>query len=85
MGSNPPPGPLLSIWVITALNQACFQWLSDKTSSTALDKQIEAKVFDEMLFDIPRLYISQVTLSYDVQPVRLYPILLMSILLFCYE
>jgi hypothetical protein len=33
--------------------------------------QIEKEVFDDMLFDIPRLYISQRALLYAVQPTRL--------------
>jgi hypothetical protein len=37
-----------------------------------------------MMFDIPRLYISQVALLYAVQPVRLYPIIPISILLYGY-
>ncbi len=35
---------------------------------------MEKEVFDEMLFDIPRLYIAACT--YSVQYVRLYPILM---------
>jgi hypothetical protein len=39
-----------------------------------------------MLYDIPRLYISELALLYAVQPVRIYPIFLMSFLLYyCYE
>jgi hypothetical protein len=38
---------------------------------------------DDMLFDIPRLYISPC--SYAVPPLMLHPILLISILLYCYE
>jgi hypothetical protein len=48
----------------------------------ALDKKSHKKKFDEMLFDIPRLYVSPC--SYSVQPVRLYPIL-MSILFHHYK
>jgi hypothetical protein len=44
----------------TGLNHARFRLLSDKTSSNALSKS-DRKKFDEM-FDIPRLYISQLTL-----------------------
>jgi hypothetical protein len=51
-----------------------------KPFRNALDKS-DRKKFDEMLFNIARLYIA---CSYAVQPVRLYPIL-MSILLYCYE
>lgn len=36
-----------------------------------------------MLFDTPRLYTS--ASSYAIQPLRLHPILLISILLYCYE
>jgi hypothetical protein len=42
----------------------------------------DRKKFDEMLFDIPRSYVS--ACSYSVQPVRLYPIL-MSILFHHYK
>jgi hypothetical protein len=52
-----------------------------KLFRNALDKP-DRKKFDEMLFDIPRLYTS--ACSYAVQPVRLYPIL-MSILLYNYK
>ena len=38
------------------------------------------KKFDKMMFDVPRFFTSLSLLSYDVQPVRLYLILLMSIL-----
>jgi hypothetical protein len=48
-----------------------------KPFRNALDKS-DRKKFDEIMFDIPRLYTS--ACSYAVQPVRLYPIL-MSILL----
>jgi hypothetical protein len=44
--------------------------------------QIEQEVFDDILFDIPRLYTS--ACSYAVQPVRLYPIV-MSILLYHFK
>jgi hypothetical protein len=40
----------------------------------------DRKKFDEMLFDIPRLYISLSLLLYAVQPVRLYPILMFTLL-----
>jgi hypothetical protein len=53
-----------------------------KPSCNALDKKSDRKKFDEMLFDIPRLYVS--ACSYSVQPVRLYPIL-MSILFHHYK
>jgi hypothetical protein len=33
--------------------------------------QMEKEVFEDMLFDIPRLYISQRALLYAVQPVNL--------------
>jgi hypothetical protein len=52
-----------------------------KPFRNALDKS-DRKKFDEIMFDIPRLYTS--ACSYAVQPVRLYPIL-MSILLHCYK
>jgi hypothetical protein len=42
----------------------------------------DRKKFEEMMFDIPRLYIS--ACSYAVQPIRLYPILL-SILFYYYQ
>ncbi len=42
----------------------------------------EKKQFDEMLFDIPRLYLS--ACSYSVHTVRLY-LILMSILLHCHK
>jgi hypothetical protein len=42
----------------------------------------DRKKFEEMMFDIPRLYIS--ACSYAVQPIRLYPILL-SILFYYYD
>jgi hypothetical protein len=52
-------------------------------SCNAFDKS-EKRKFDEM-FDIPRLFISQLALLCAVQSVRLYPILLMPILLYCYK
>jgi hypothetical protein len=39
--------------------------------------------YEMLLFDTPRLYLS--ASSYAVQPLRLHPILLISILLYCYE
>jgi hypothetical protein len=38
-----------------------------------------------MLYDIPRLYISQPALLYAVQPDRPYPILMSILLLYGYE
>jgi hypothetical protein len=61
-----------------ALGREQREW---KPFRNMLDKS-EKKQFDEMLFDIPRLYIS--ACSYSVQTVRLYPIL-MPILLHCHK
>jgi hypothetical protein len=63
------------------LNQAHSPSLSDKTTSSPLDKS-NRKRCNEM-FDIPRFYISPY--PYAVQYAMLYSTLLMSILLYCYE
>jgi hypothetical protein len=57
--------------------------LSDKNPGNILVKFNRRKFDDDMLFDIPRLYTS--ASSYAIQPLRLHPILLISILLYCYE
>ena len=66
-----------------AMEEEEAEW--NKPFRNALDRSDRKKFDDEMLFDIPRLYISQLALLYAIQPVRLYPILLMSILLYCYK
>jgi hypothetical protein len=54
----------------------------NKPFRNALDRSDRKKFDDEMMFDIPRSYIS--ACSYAIQLVRLYPIL-MSILPYCYK
>jgi hypothetical protein len=58
----------------------------NKPFRNALDRSGRKKFDDkeEMMFDVSRLYVA--TCSYVIQSVRLYPILLMSILLYyCYK
>ena len=44
-----PPGPFLSIWLTTALNQACFRLLSDNIARNAIEDRERLVTEIEML------------------------------------